>query len=327
MLDLHNGKDKNKAYNSAQDQELYGSKKTIMNYQPLGKSSLTISEIGFGCMSLGKDDAYNEKLLHEAIDKGINYFDTADLYQKGQNEDTIGKALRGRRDKVVVATKVGNQWRADGSGWDWNPGKEYILSAVEQSLKRLRTDYIDLYQLHGGTLRDPMDDTIEAFEQLITAGKIRYYGISSIRPNVIREYVKRSRIVSVMMQYSLLDRRTEESCLPLLQENNIAVLARGTMAGGLLVDKPAKPYLDYTVEEVSGAAAAIRAKSGANRSIAQTAICFSLQQKGITAAIAGIRTREQLDEVAGAIQAPPLTKKDITDLRSSIPVNHYEQHR
>jgi aryl-alcohol dehydrogenase-like predicted oxidoreductase len=87
--------------------------------------------------------------------------------------------------KVIIATKVGNQWRADGSGWDWNPNKDYIISAVEQSLKRLQTDYIDLYQLHGGTMEDPIDETIEAFEQLQKQGKIRYYGISSIRPTVI----------------------------------------------------------------------------------------------------------------------------------------------
>src|SRR6202034_3432729 len=96
------------------------------------------------------------------------------------------------------------------------------------------TDYIDLYQLHGGTIDDPIDETIEAFELLQQQGKIRYYGISSIRPNVISEYVQRSNIISVMMQYSLLDRRPEESCLQLLQQNNIGVLARGSVAGGLL---------------------------------------------------------------------------------------------
>ncbi len=94
------------------------------------------------------------------------------------------------------------------------------------SLKRLNTDRIDVYQLHGGTIEDPIEETISAFEQLVQQGKIRYYGISSIRPNVIREYVLRSNIVSVMMQYSLLDRRPEEECLPLLAQKDIGVLAR-----------------------------------------------------------------------------------------------------
>ena len=171
-----------------------------MQYRPLGKSGLAVSEISFGGMSLGEDERQNALLLNKAFDKGINLFDTADLYQQGRNEASIGKALREKRKEVIIATKVGNQWRADGSGWDWNPRKAYILASVHESLARLQTDYIDLYQLHGGTLDDPIDETIEAFEQLQQEGKIRYYGISSIRPNVIREYVQRSHMVSVMMQ-------------------------------------------------------------------------------------------------------------------------------
>lgn len=298
-----------------------------MNYHLLGKSSLTVSEVGFGCMSLGENDAENARLIHCAIEGGINYFDTADMYQKGFNETTVGKALQGKRDKVVLATKVGNQWRPDGSGWEWNPYKHYIISAVEQSLRRLHTDYIDLYQLHGGTIGDPIDETIEAFESLQAAGKIRYYGISSIRPNVIREYVKRSHISSVMMQYSILDRRPEETCFPLLLANNIAVPARGCLAGGLLVDKPAKTYLTRTEEEVYKARCAVEAVSGASRNPAQTAIRFALQQQPVAAAVIGIRTMEQLGDIIAATRTPSLTDKEITLLRDSIPVNHYEQHR
>src|SRR5690606_8442573 len=168
----------------------------------LGKSDLYVSPVGFGCMSLSENHSANKELLLKAVDGGINFFDTADLYQKGLNELLVGDALRPVRKKVIIATKVGNQWRPDGSGWDWNPSKEYILKSVELSLRRLKTDYIDLYQLHGGTIEDPIDETISAFELLKQQGKIRWYGISSIRPNVIREYVKRSGIVSVMMQYS-----------------------------------------------------------------------------------------------------------------------------
>jgi len=259
-----------------------------MEYRILPKTDWKISEISFGCMSLSieqraegreqrvgskeqgtgnKDQGSgakargfgsdlpanfktNQRLLHQAIDLGINYFDTADLYHQGQNELTVGKALQEKRQQIYLATKVGNQFRPDGSGWDWNPSKSYILKAVEDSLKRLQTDYIDLYQLHGGTIEDPIDETIEAFELLQEQGKIRAYGISSIRPNVIREYTKRSNLVSVMMQYSLLDRRPEESVLPLLAANNIAVMVRGAVAKGLLVDKPVKEYLEYSVEEV-----------------------------------------------------------------------------
>ena len=199
-----------------------------MEYCILGKSALNISRLGFGCMSLDPADPEAENILHMALDAGINYFDTADLYNKGQNEIMLGRAFRNKRKELILATKVGNQWRSDGSGWDWNPSKKYILSSVDQSLERLQTDYIDLYQLHGGTIEDPIDDVIEAFELLKSAGKIRYYGISSIRPNVIRQYIKRSSIISVMMQYSLLDRRPEEEMFSLLKDNQIGVLARGS---------------------------------------------------------------------------------------------------
>jgi aryl-alcohol dehydrogenase-like predicted oxidoreductase len=298
-----------------------------MNYQELGRSLLKISEIGFGCMSLGNDQAANARLIQEAVEKGINFFDTADLYQKGFNEESLGKALEGNRQQVIIATKVGNRWRPDGSGWDWDASKKYILQCVEQSLVRLQTDYIDLYQLHGGTIDDPIDDTIAAFEQLQRQGKIRHYGISSIRPNVIHEYVKRSNIVSVMMQYSLLDRRPEESCLSLLKENNIGVLARGPVAKGLLVDKPAETYLNYSPQQVESATTAIKKISGKNRTAAQTAIRFVLGNPAISAAVVGIRTAEQLREALESVNTRGLTDGEVKMLQQSLPVNYYDQHR
>ena len=118
-----------------------------MQYQRLGHSDLEISRIGFGCMSLRAGKAETRQLLQGAVESGINFFDTADLYEKGSNEEEVGEALRPFRNRVIIATKVGNQWRNDGSGWDWNPGKDYILKAAEKSLARLKTDYIDLYQI------------------------------------------------------------------------------------------------------------------------------------------------------------------------------------
>jgi aryl-alcohol dehydrogenase-like predicted oxidoreductase len=296
-----------------------------MNYHELGRSLLKISEIGFGCMSLGNDQPGNKQLLVKAIESGINFFDTADLYQQGLNEETVGKALAPYRDRVIIATKVGNRLRTDGNGWDWDASKKYILESVEHSLRRLQTSYIDLYQLHGGTIDDPIDDTIEAFEQLKQQGKIRYYGISSIRPNVIREYVQLSNIVSVMMQYSLLDRRPEESCLPLLQQNNIGVLARGPVAKGLLVNKHAESYLNYSAQQVNAAAEAVRKIAGGQRSAAQTAIGWVLNNRAITSAVVGIRTGEQLRDAVGV--TPSLSSGEIEMLNEAIPVNYYEQHR
>lgn len=290
----------------------------------------------------------NERLLHRAVDLGINYFDTADIYDKGENERLVGKALRAKRKELIIATKVGNQLRPEGSGWDWNPRKEYILEAVEGSLKRLQTDYIDLYQLHGGTIDDPIDETIEAFELLKEQGKIRAYGISSIRPNVIREYVARSNIVSVMIQYSLLDRRPEESCLPLLQENGIGVMVRGAVAKGLLVDKPAKEYLGYQEKEVGrvnkvvvrvassgvrGAGSGVQVAgfglqvSGAGRTPAQTALQFALRGPAVCSVVAGMRTEEQLEENVGAVEVEGLSEEEYQELRSVVEPKVYEAHR
>lgn len=278
-------------------------------------------------MSLGENESESIFLLHKALELGINYFDTADLYQHGKNEETLGKAFKGKRDKVIIASKAGNQWRADGSGWDWNPRKEYILSCAENSLKRLQTDYIDLFQLHGGTIEDNIDETIEAFEILLKQGKIRYYGISSIRPNVIREYVKRSNIVSVMMQYSLLDRRPEEECLQLLHDNHIGVLSRGSLAKGLLAGKPATSFLNYSTDQVHEMAQAVKSISGKARTSAQTAIHYVLANPAVTSAVTGIRTKEQLEEVAATPLTQILTEQELETLSLVIPANLYDSHR
>ncbi|CAA9280652.1 MAG: Uncharacterized oxidoreductase YqkF [uncultured Adhaeribacter sp.] len=299
-----------------------------MQYHKLGKSDLQVSAVSFGCMSLtGTDRAAHIQLLHEAAAHGINFFDTADLYEKGENEKLLGEAFRHKRSEIILATKVGNQWRPDGSGWDWNPRQAYILAAVENSLKRLQTDYIDLYQLHGGTLEDPIDETIEAFELLKQQGKIREYGISSIRPNVIREYVQRSNIASVMMQYSLLDRRPEETCLDLLQQSKIGVLARGSLAQGLLASKPAKDYLTYPAAAVNQLAQTVRAVAGTNRRPAEVAVQYVLAHPAVSSAVMGIRTPEQLKDSRLVSEAKALSEVELNQLKQTLPPNTYDQHR
>ena len=300
---------------------------TIMPYRQLGNSALNVSRVSFGCMSLKAEVTNFNTVIAAAIDNGINFFDTADLYDHGLNEVCLGKAVKEKREQVIIATKVGNEWKPDGSGFSWNPNKKYIISAVEESLKRLQTDYIDLYQLHGGTIEDDIDDTIDAFEILMQQGKIRYYGISSIRPNVIREYVKRSNIVSVMMQYSLLDRRPEESCLPLLKEHNIGVLARGSIASGLLAGKEAMAYGGYVENEVKNAANAIKLVAMANSKMAATAIAYVLENSAITTAVVGVRNMHQFLETLEVNIKNNFTTNEMQLLNSSVLINHYNQHR
>lgn len=295
-----------------------------MEYNIIGKSDLEASAIGFGCMSLLKS-AENEAadMIAAATDAGINYFDTADLYDKGANEVLAGKLLSPVRKKILLATKVGNQWRKDGSGWDWNPRKAYILKAVDESLKRLQTDYIDLYQLHGGTIEDPIEETIEAFEQLVQQGKIRYYGISSIRPNVIRKYVELSNIQSVMMQYSLLDRRPEEEMLGYLHSNHIGVLARGALAQGLLVNKPAKDYQGYSSREVLQLQQAL---SQEKSSAAALAIHYVLRNPAVASAITGFSNLQQLEEILAAYSTRP--DADVLEgLKQLMVPKKYADHR
>ena len=289
-----------------------------MELSSLGRSNLLISPVSLGCMSLPVDQHNCDQIIHSAIDHGVNFIDTADLYEQGQNEIRVGNALAGRRDRVILASKVGNRWRKDGSGWDWVPSKHYIIGAIDDSLQRLKTDYLDLYQLHGGTLEDPIDEIIEAFERLKESGKIRAYGISSIRPNVIREYVSRSQIDSVMMQYSLLDRRPEESCLGLLQSSGIGVLARGVTAKGMLIDKPAKPYLGHTEATIENLQSALQASGhGLDYSLG-----FTLNHPAVTSAVVGIRTLEQLQALV--LAKPTYPTEEICDL--AMP-RYYELHR
>lgn len=297
-----------------------------MIYSVVGSSTLRVSKIGFGCMSLPTVEKTAIPVLHQAIDMGINYLDTADIYNDGINEIIVGKAIKGKRDKIVLASKAGNVRRPDG-GLDWNPTKKHILASVEKSLQRLDTDFIDLYQLHGGTINDNIDETIEAFGLLVQQGKIRFYGISSIRPNVIREYTRRSSIVSVMTQYSLLDRRPEEETLGLLHKNNISVMVRGSVAQGLLINKPAKPYVDYSADHVAKMAAAVHRISGQNRTATQTAIKYVLQNAAVTSAVVGMRTLEQVQECVNTVNTPDLTGEEISTLKETLEPLKYKEHR
>ena len=298
-----------------------------MKRNRLGNSELFVSEIGLGCMSLGTDPGHAADLLHRALELGVTLFDTADLYDAGLNEELVGRALKSVRDRVVVASKVGNRWRQDGSGWDWDPSKAYIKRAVQDSLRRLGIDTIDLYQLHGGTIDDPIDDTIEAFEELQAEGLIRYYGISSIRPNVIREYLRRSNIVTVMMQYSLLDRRPEEEALELIQERGVSVIVRGPVAKGLLAHKPAKDYLDHDRASVAEAQRALDEVSGPQRSRSQTALSYPLAHPAVATLVPGASSLSQLEENVAAAEAPPLAVTDLERLRARVPARTYRQHR
>lgn len=298
----------------------------------MGKSDLFVTELGLGCMSIGTEEKPARAIIEAALEEGINYFDTADLYDFGENELLVGNALKNVREQVIIATKVGNRWNNERSGWSWDPSKAYIKEEVKHSLKRLGTDYIDLYQLHGGTIDDPIDETIEAFEELKEEGYIRYYGISSIRPNVIREYVKKSNIVSVMMQYSILDRRPEETVLSLLEENGIGVVTRGPLAKGILSDKlmekaSDKGYLDYSLGDLNKILPLLKEKVASSRSFTEIALHYNLANPAVTSVIAGASSPEQLKRNAHAVRSQVLTEEELMIIRELTKATIYSEHR
>lgn len=307
-----------------------------MEKRRIGASDLYVSKIGLGCMSVGTEEKKALHIIDSALDMGINYLDTADLYDQGLNEEFVGKAIKLKRQDIILATKVGNRFEKGKKGWSWDPSKKYIKSAVKDSLQRLKTDYIDLYQLHGGTLEDPIDETIEAFEELTQEGIIRYYGISSIRPNVIREFVTKSSIVSVMMQYSILDRRPEEQILPYLNDHQISVVARGPVAKGLLTNRPMENtsqsmkqngYLDYAFEELESVISGLRSDVAGERSLTEVALQYCLFDDTVASVVTGASSLEQIKNNVAAANSTPLTDEQVQKIRDLTKASIYEQHR
>ncbi len=300
----------------------------------LGNSELYVSEMGLGCMSLGQDENKAKKIIHTALDQGVNYLDTADLYDYGLNEEFIGKAVKAVRKDLIIATKVGNRWDDNKEGWGWDASKSYIKKAVKDSLVRMQTDYIDLYQLHGGTMEDNHDEVVEAFEELKQEGIIRYYGISSIRPNVISSFASKANLTSVMMQYSLLDRRPEE-WMPLLKEHEISLIARGPIAKGILSDRMlAKEeqsilhngFLTYSYDQLVELLASLK-EAFASRSIEDLAFQYILSHEEVGAIIPGASSCDQVLKNIKAVQSPKLSLEEIQFLRSLTTSNKYDQHR
>ncbi|SEM10752.1 Predicted oxidoreductase [Paenisporosarcina quisquiliarum] len=294
-----------------------------MKKRQLGKSDIYVSEIGLGCMSLPSDQKEADNIIQVALENGINYFDTADLYNKGENEKIVGNALKSNRQNIILATKVGNRLNNSGDGWSWDPTKEWITDAVHASLKRLQTDYIDVYQLHGGTMEDNVEEVIDTMESLQKEGLIREYGISSIRPNVIDRFLRKSNAVSVMMQYSLLDRRPEE-WFSLLEDHQASLFTRGTVAKGLLTADglnraiKTKENLRYTQKDLVDT---IEKLQTLEAPIASIALQFVLQRKVTGSLIIGASNSEQLLESIEAykqqvpdtilLEAAEITKQDV----------------
>ncbi|WP_010172966.1 aldo/keto reductase [Bacillus coahuilensis] len=306
-----------------------------MEKRQIGSSSIMVSKLGLGCMSLGTDETKAREIVEAALEGGITYFDTADLYDFGQNEEILGKILQPYRDQIVIATKVGNRWNHEKTCWTWDPSKEHIKESVKQSLHRLKTDYIDLYQLHGGTIQDNIEESIEAFEELKDEGYIKEYGISSIRLNVIKQYAEKSTIQSNMMQYSLLDRRPEE-IFPILEDHTISVITRGPVAKGLLTNSMLNKatnkildqgYLDYTYEELKSVLLSIQDRFHSTRNMNELALQYNLSHSAVASVIPGASSVLQVTENIAAVNKDPLTKEEVDLLKGITKQSIYQEHR
>ncbi|HAT3991285.1 TPA: aldo/keto reductase [Elizabethkingia anophelis] len=215
-----------------------------MNYKTLGKTGEQLSAIGLGCMGMSfaygqADEQESIRTLHKALDSGINFWDTADMYANGKNEELISKVLVPNRDKIFIATKFGFRFKNNEAGpsnsantyFDGSP--EWIRQAVDNSLQRLRIDTIDLYYAHRIDPNVPVEETVGAMAELVKAGKVRYLGLSEASAESIRKANAIHPIAALQSEYSLLTRDVEESILPVVRELGISLVPYSPLARGL----------------------------------------------------------------------------------------------
>jgi aryl-alcohol dehydrogenase-like predicted oxidoreductase len=214
-----------------------------MKQKKLGNQGLTVSALGLGCMGMSyaygpADEQESLQVLDRARDLGINFFDTAEVYGPYKNEELIGRWLKNQaRDKIILATKFGFTWGEDGRPNGVNSKPAHIKQSIEGSLKRLGTDYIDLYYQHRLDPETPIEDTMTALAELVHAGKIRYIGLSEVGIGTIRRAHAVHPVSAVQSEYSLWDRNVEEKILPLLQQLNIGFVPFSPIGRGFLTGK------------------------------------------------------------------------------------------
>lgn len=210
-----------------------------MKKRNLGASILLVSEQGLGCMGMSefygpRHDEESIRVIHLALELGINFLDTADMYGCGHNEELVGKALRGRRSQVVLATKFGNVRGPNGEFLGVCGKPDYVHKACEASLRRLQTDTIDLYYQHRVDIETPIEDTVGAMSRLVEQGKVRFLGLSEAAPKTIRRAAKIHPIAALQSEYSLWERGIEAEILPTCRELDIATVAYSPLGRGFL---------------------------------------------------------------------------------------------
>jgi aryl-alcohol dehydrogenase-like predicted oxidoreductase len=306
-----------------------------LEHRALGKGGLAVSAIGLGCMSLSgvygeANDAASEDLIRYAIDQGVDHFDSSDMYGWGHNEDVLGRALKGRRDQVVLATKFGQTQRpGQQNGVDGRP--EYVQQSCEASLKRLGVDVIDLYYQHRVDPNVPVEETVGAMAALVKQGKVRFLGLSEAAPDRIRRAHAVHPIAAVQTEYSLLYRDEAEETRETTRELGISFVAYSPLGRGFLTGSI------QTLADVDGRRAAHprfqEANFAQNRALvaqieaiaeeksctpAQLTLAWLLAQGPDVVAIPGTRYQARLDENLGALKVD-LSPADVSRISAAVP--------
>jgi len=317
-----------------------------MQYVNLGKTGLKVSQIGLGCWNFGSSNPRWGKpgkvtadnavdIIHQAIDKGINFFDTANRYTGGEAEEILGKAIKGRRDELIIATKVHGPL---GPGPNESGQSRYhIMREVERSLRRLNVDYIDLYQAHGVDWDTPLEESLRAYDDLITQGKVRYIGCSNFPAWVLAKALwvsdvnKFASYVSVQPSYSLANREVEKELQPLCVDQGIGMVLYSPMGGGILTGKYDETIpegsrgsqepeviehakqLQYGVKVLREIAAEI------GKTPAQVSLNWIINRPAVSSAIMGVSRVDQLEDNIGAV-GWKLSEEHVQQLDAVFPV-------